>query len=122
MFLKNYIQLIRSGIIKGIIEKIGIKTLRKLSNNIAGSRGHREIIGTPTQVADQLQEWFEKEAADVFNIMPAIVPDGLNDFVELVIPELQKRGLFKTEYEGDTLREHLELKRPINQFEATSVK
>ncbi|MGM9945931.1 MAG: NtaA/DmoA family FMN-dependent monooxygenase, partial [Lysinibacillus sp.] len=107
---------IRAGIVKGIVEKKGLKTLRELYNNIAGARGHREIIGTPTQVADQLQEWFENEAADGFNIMAPTFPQGLNDIVELVIPELQRRGLFKTEYEGTTLRENLGLKRPINPF------
>ncbi|WP_299514389.1 LLM class flavin-dependent oxidoreductase [uncultured Rummeliibacillus sp.] len=107
---------IRSGIVKGIVEKKGLKTLRELYNNIAGARGHREIIGTPTQVADQLQEWFENDAADGFNIMPPTFPQGLNDIVELVIPELQRRGLFKTEYKGTTLRENLGLKRPINPY------
>ncbi len=107
---------IRAGIIKGIVEKKGLKTLRELYNNIAGARGHREIIGTPTQVADQLQEWFENEAADGFNIMAPTFPQGLNDIVELVIPELQRRGLFKTEYEGTTLRGNLGLKRPINPY------
>ena len=107
---------IRSGIVKGIVEKKGLTTLRELYNNIAGARGHREIIGTPTQVADQLQEWFENDAADGFNIMAPTFPQGLNDIVELVIPELQRRGLFKTEYEGTTLRENLGLKRPTNPF------
>lgn len=91
-------------------------TIRQLYQHIAGARGHREIIGTPEQIADQLQEWFEQGAADGFNIMPPTFPDGLNDFVDLVIPELQKRGIFRTEYEGSTLREHLGLAKPINQF------
>lgn len=107
---------IRAGIVKGIVEKKGLKTLRELYNNIAGARGHREIIGTPTQVADALQEWFENDAADGFNIMAPTFPQGLNDIVELVIPELQSRGLFKTEYEGTTLRENLGLKRPVNPY------
>jgi hypothetical protein len=63
-----------------------------------------------------LQEWFENEAADGFNIMPPYLPRGLEDFVELVIPELQKRGLFRTEYTGNTWREHLGLKRPLSSF------
>ncbi|NSL51892.1 LLM class flavin-dependent oxidoreductase [Calidifontibacillus erzurumensis] len=91
-------------------------TIRQLYQRIAGARGHREIIGTPEQIADQLQEWFEQGAADGFNIMPPTFPDGLKDFVELVIPELQRRGIFRTEYDGSTLREHLGLKRPANQF------
>ncbi|MGN7940634.1 LLM class flavin-dependent oxidoreductase [Virgibacillus sp. 6R] len=91
-------------------------TIRQLYQHIAGARGHREIKGTPVQIADQLQEWFENEAADGFNIMPPYLPGGLDDFVELVIPELQKRGLFRTEYDGNTLREHLGLKRPLSSF------
>ncbi|MGE7980984.1 LLM class flavin-dependent oxidoreductase [Solibacillus sp. NPDC093137] len=107
---------IRASIVKGIVEAKGLTTLRELYNNIAGARGHREIIGTPTQVADQLQEWFENEAADGFNIMAPTFPQGFNDIVELVIPELQRRGLFKTEYAGTTLRENLGLKRPVNPY------
>ncbi|MFC0472667.1 LLM class flavin-dependent oxidoreductase [Halalkalibacter kiskunsagensis] len=87
-------------------------TIRELYQRIAGARGHREIKGTPVQIADQLQEWFENHAADGFNIMPPYLPGGLEDFVELVIPELQKRGLFRTEYTGNTLRDHLGLRRP----------
>lgn len=107
---------IRTSIVKGIVEAKGLTTLRELYNNIAGARGHREIIGTPTQVADQLQEWFENEAADGFNIMAPTFPQGFNDIVELVIPELQRRGIFKTEYAGTTLRENLGLKRPVNPY------
>lgn len=107
---------IRASIVKGIVEAKGLTTLRELYNNIAGARGHREIIGTPTQVADQLQEWFENEAADGFNIMAPTFPQGFNDIVELVIPELQRRGIFKTEYAGTTLRENLGLKRPVNPY------
>jgi hypothetical protein len=64
---------------------------------------------------DQLQEWFENEAADGFNILPPVLPGSLDDFVDLVIPELQRRGLFRTAYEGTTLRENLGLARPENQ-------
>ncbi len=66
------------------------------------------------QIADTLQQWFENEAADGFNILPPWLPTGLNDFVDLVIPELQRRGLFRTAYEGRTLRENLGLPFPIN--------
>ncbi|MED4452335.1 LLM class flavin-dependent oxidoreductase [Metabacillus fastidiosus] len=89
-------------------------TIRQLYQRIAGARGHREIKGTPEQIADQLQEWFENGAADGFNIMPPYLPGGLDDFVDLVIPILQERGLFRTEYTGNTLRENLGLKRPVN--------
>ena len=75
-------------------------------------------IGTPADIADAMQEWFENGACDGFNITPAHLPGGCEDFVELVIPELQRRGLFRTEYEGKTLRENLGLKRPVNRYAA----
>ncbi|WP_338452970.1 LLM class flavin-dependent oxidoreductase [Niallia oryzisoli] len=105
----------RFQLVKDLAERENL-TIRQLYQNIAGARGHREIIGTPEQIADQLQEWFDHGAADGFNIMPPVFPTGLNDFVDYVIPELQKRGLFREEYTGTTLRENLELKRPENQF------
>jgi alkanesulfonate monooxygenase len=73
-------------------------------------------LGTPETIADQLEEWFINGAADGFNIMPPILPTGLDEFVNLVVPVLQKRGLFRTEYEGSTLRENLGLRRPANRF------
>ena len=63
-----------------------------------------------------MQEWLETEASDGFNVMFHTVPTGLNEFVDLVVPELQKRGLFRREYQGTTLREHLGLPRPENRF------
>lgn len=102
----------RANILKGIVEANGYTKVHELYEHIAGARGHREIVGTPEQIADQLQEWFDNEAADGFNIMPPTFPEGLNDIVDLVIPELQRRGLFRTEYEGTTLRENLGLKKP----------
>lgn len=86
-------------------------SIRELYKQVAGARGHWTIIGTPQQIADQLQEWFENEAADGFNIMPPVLPRDIDDFVDLVVPELQRRGLFRTEYEGRTLRENLGLAR-----------
>jgi FMN-dependent oxidoreductase (nitrilotriacetate monooxygenase family) len=103
----------RFKLLKDLADREGL-TIRKLYQRIAGARGHREIKGTPEQIADQMQEWFENGAADGFNIMPPYLPGGLDDFVDLVIPELQKRGLFRMEYEGNTLRENLGLKRPEN--------
>lgn len=91
-------------------------TIRQLYEWVAGVRGHWQIIGTVEQVADQLQEWFENGAADGFNVLPPTTPEGLDDFVDLVVPELQRRGLFRTEYEGTTLRENLGLARPENQY------
>ncbi|MGY2047895.1 LLM class flavin-dependent oxidoreductase [Methylobacterium sp. JK268] len=87
-------------------------TIRDLSLRIAGARGHWTVIGTPAQVADALEERFVEEGADGFNVMPPALPDGLDDFATLVIPELQRRGLFRTAYEGRTLRDHLGLARP----------
>jgi FMN-dependent oxidoreductase (nitrilotriacetate monooxygenase family) len=91
-------------------------TIRQLIERLAGGRGHRVFAGTPTQVADQIEYWFTEGAADGFNIMPPTLPGGLDDFVDLVVPELQRRGLFRTEYTGTTLREHYGLSRPSNQF------
>ncbi|GKU84708.1 LLM class flavin-dependent oxidoreductase [Niallia sp. NCCP-28] len=103
----------RFKLLKDLADREGL-TIRQLYQRIAGARGHREIKGTPEQIADQMQEWFENGAADGFNIMPPFLPGGLEDFVDLIIPELQKRGLFRTEYTGNTLRENLGLKRPAN--------
>lgn len=103
----------RFKLLKDLAEREGL-TIRKLYQKIAGARGHREIKGTPEQIADQLQLWFENGAADGFNIMPPYLPGGLEDFVDLVIPVLQQRGLFRTEYTGRTLRENLGLNRPAN--------
>ena len=105
---------IRASIVRGIAERENLKTLRELYEHIAGARGHREIVGTPEQIADQLEEWFLNDGADGFNIMPPTFPEGFKDIVELVIPELQRRGLFRTEYEGNTLRENLGLAVPQN--------
>jgi len=90
-------------------------TIRQLIERLAGGRGHRVFAGTPEQVADQIEHWFTGGAADGFNIMPPTLPGGLTDFVDLVVPELQRRGLFRTEYTGTTLREHYGLARPTNQ-------
>ncbi|WP_347473305.1 LLM class flavin-dependent oxidoreductase [Acinetobacter thermotolerans] len=91
-------------------------SIRQLYQYIASARGHWTLVGTPEQVVDQLQQWFENEAADGFNVLPPTTPAGLNDFVDFIVPELQRRGLFRTEYEGKTLRENLGLKRPENQY------
>jgi FMN-dependent oxidoreductase (nitrilotriacetate monooxygenase family) len=89
-------------------------TLWQLCLANAGPRGHVLSIGTPQQVADEMEHWFRDGAADGFNVMPAWLPGSLTDFVDLVVPELQRRGLFRTRYEGTTLRENLGLPRPIN--------
>ncbi|WP_059045906.1 LLM class flavin-dependent oxidoreductase [Paenibacillus rubinfantis] len=103
---------IRSNLIRALAEREGLTTIREVYEHIAGARGHREIVGTPGQIVDQLEEWFFNEGADGFNIMPPTFPEGLRDIVELVIPELQRRGLFRTEYESHTLRGNLGLSIP----------
>lgn len=90
-------------------------SIRQLYERIASETG-LSPVGTPEMIADQMQEWFEFGACDGFNITPQILPSGCEDFVELVIPELQRRGLFHTEYAGSTLRENAGLKRPGNRY------
>jgi FMN-dependent oxidoreductase (nitrilotriacetate monooxygenase family) len=90
-------------------------TLRELIARLGAGRGHRVVAGSPEQIADQLQEWFTQGAADGFNIMPPHLPGGLDDFVDHVVPILQRRGLFRTEYTGRTLREHYGLPRPAGR-------
>jgi N-acetyl-S-(2-succino)cysteine monooxygenase len=96
-------------------------TIRELYLRAASARGHWVIVGTPVQVADALQERFEAHGADGFNIMPPTLPGGLDDFVALVIPELRRRGLFREDYEGATLRENLGLPRPADRFGGADV-
>ena len=87
-------------------------TVRQLVRELAGGGGHRVIVGTPEQIADDIAHWYEAGAADGFNLMPDALPDGLQDFADGVVPLLQRRGIFRTEYSGQTLREHLGLARP----------
>jgi FMN-dependent oxidoreductase (nitrilotriacetate monooxygenase family) len=87
-------------------------TLRDVYNLRAAARGHWMLCGSAETVADTLEAWFRGEAADGFNVMPSHLPEGLRDFVELVVPILQARGLFRREYAGTTLRDHLGLARP----------
>jgi FMN-dependent oxidoreductase (nitrilotriacetate monooxygenase family) len=84
-------------------------TLRDLYNLTAAARGHWVVCGTPAKIADTLQQWFVEGAADGFNILPAYFPGGFADFVDLVVPELQRRGLFRHDYEGTSLRDHFGL-------------
>jgi alkanesulfonate monooxygenase len=90
-------------------------TIRELYLAVAGGSGFR-VIGTPAQIADKMEEWFVNRAADGFNVTPTHLPGGIDDFVELVVPELQRRDLFRREYEGATLRENLGLPRPVNRY------
>ena len=91
-------------------------SLRELCAVNAGPRGHLLVVGTASDVADVMEKWFREGAADGFNVMPAWMPGSLDDFVEMVVPELQRRGLFRTEYSGVTLREHLGLRRPMGRM------
>ncbi|MDX8536557.1 LLM class flavin-dependent oxidoreductase [Mesorhizobium abyssinicae] len=86
-------------------------SIRQLARHFAGARGHWRIVGTPAQIADELQARFEGGVADGFNVMPSWFPGELDAFCALVVPELRRRGLFRTDYEGRTLRDHLGLKR-----------
>ncbi|GLC92633.1 monooxygenase [Cupriavidus sp. TA19] len=87
-------------------------TIRQLYQRVAGARGHWQLVGTPAQIADELEARFLGYGADGYNIMSPLLPGGLTDFIALVLPELRRRGLFREEYTGTTLREHLGLARP----------
>ncbi|TCK22162.1 LLM class flavin-dependent oxidoreductase [Pseudonocardia endophytica] len=105
----------RLQVVAGIVEREH-PTLRRLLHRLAGARGHRVVAGTPEQIADTMQEWFTRGAADGFNVMPPSYPGGLEVFVETVVPILRERGLFRREYTGRTLREHLGLGHPANPW------
>lgn len=96
-------------------------TVRQLLGRLGGGRGHRTFAGTPEQVADTIQDWLDQGAADGFNVMPAVLPSGLETFVDQVIPILVQRGLFRAEYTGATLREHYGIPRPESQYAAAAV-
>ena len=91
-------------------------TVRQLAQYVGGSFGVLEMIGTPAMIADEMEEWLMTDGCDGFNIMFPYLPGGLDDFVDRVVPELQRRELFRREYEGKTLRENLGLTRPKNRF------
>jgi alkanesulfonate monooxygenase len=90
-------------------------TVRQLAQRVGGYAG-QSFIGTAASIADEMEEWLETRACDGFNVMFPTVPAGLDEFVDMVVPELQRRGLFRRAYEGTTLREHLGLPRPKNRF------
>jgi alkanesulfonate monooxygenase len=90
-------------------------TVRQLAQRLGGYSG-LAMVGTAQSVADEMQEWLETQASDGFTVMFSYLPGGLDEFVEQVVPELQRRGLFRRNYEGATLREHLGLPRPKNRF------
>ena len=90
-------------------------TVRQLAQRLGGHAG-LAMVGTPQTIADQMEEWLVTEGSDGFNLQFPFLPAGLDDFVDRVVPELQRRGIFRKEYEGKTLRENLGLPRPKNRF------
>ncbi len=90
-------------------------TVRQVAQRLGGYAG-LAFVGTAQTIADGMQEWLETEGSDGFNIMFPFLPAGLEAFVDKVVPELQRRGIFRREYEGRTLRENLGLPRPANRF------
>jgi alkanesulfonate monooxygenase len=90
-------------------------TVRQLAQRLGGYSGFA-FVGTPQAIADEMEEWLVTEGSDGFNVMFPYLPSGLDDFVDRVVPELQRRGIFRREYEGRTLRENLGLPRPPNRF------
>lgn len=104
---------------KALIERVRRErpTIRQLYEQVAG-RGGFCLVGTPADIADVMQDWLEGEACDGFNITPTHLPGGAEDFVRLIVPELQRRGIYRTEYAGTTLRDHLGLEKPKRQLQA----
>lgn len=95
-------------VVKAIIDREK-PTLGTLLRKLSGGGGHRIVVGTPEQVADDIEQWYRAGAADGFNVMPDVLPSGFDDFADHVVPELRRRGLFRTDYDGTTLRDHLGL-------------
>jgi N-acetyl-S-(2-succino)cysteine monooxygenase len=91
-------------------------TIRQAYERILPARGHFLVKGNPRHVADQLEDWYTGKAADGFNLVVPYLPGALRDFVDLVVPELQRRGLFRKEYEGTSFRQNLGVPRPVNRF------
>jgi len=94
-------------------------TVRQLAQRLGGYSG-LAMVGTPKTIADEMEEWLATEGSDGFTVMFPYLPGGLDDFCQQVVPELQRRGIFRREYEGKTLRENLGLPRPANRFFASS--
>ena len=105
----------RTELIIGLVERERL-TLRQLLVKLAQARGHYSFVGTPEQLADFMEDWFQSRVADGFNLMPPVLPWMLDVFVSEVVPILQKRGLFRREYEGRMLRDHYGLDRPSCNF------
>lgn len=101
---------------KALADQHGLVTVQQLFDLMSQLQGHLSLTGSPSQVADVLEQWLTEEAADGFIYIPTLLPDGIDDLVDLVVPELQRRGLFRTEYEGPLLRSQLGIARPVNTF------
>jgi FMN-dependent oxidoreductase (nitrilotriacetate monooxygenase family) len=99
----------------------GNLTIRQLIQQIAFGRGHDTFAGTPSEIADHMEEWFRGGACDGFNLLPPNLPADFTAFVEHVLPELRRRGLFREEYSGATLRDHFGLRRPASTLRHASV-
>ncbi|TPI35833.1 LLM class flavin-dependent oxidoreductase [Mesorhizobium sp. B3-1-6] len=99
-----------------LAQKQGL-TIRQLYKKIGMAQEHKTVVGTAVDVVDEMESWFEQGAADGFNITPSLLPHGIDDFVDLVLPELRKRGRFRDDYEGRTLRENLGLPLPASRYE-----
>lgn len=95
-------------------------TVRQLIRQFGGSTGHRVLVGTPEQIADDIEDWFRAGAVDGFNLMPDVLPEGLEVFVDHVVPLLRQRGIFRSRYQGRTLRSHFGLDVPANRFAAAA--
>jgi FMN-dependent oxidoreductase (nitrilotriacetate monooxygenase family) len=107
----------RTEVIVGLVRREQL-TLRQLLSYLAGARGHYVTTGTPEQISDLMEDWFRDGAADGFNLMPPVLPSMLETFIQQVVPILQRRGLFRTEYSGTTLRDQYGLPRPGLNFHA----
>lgn len=107
----------RQDLIVGLAKKDNL-TIRQVARYLGTSQGHRVIHGSAKTIADSLEEWLIEGAADGFNLLFPFFPGPLNDFVDLVVPELQRRGIFRTEYRGRTLRDHLGVPVPKNRYVA----
>src|SRR5262249_34205884 len=97
-------------------------TIRQLYQRIAGGRGHYQLVGSATEVVDMMEAWFTTGAADGFNVLPPSFATSLDEFVALVVPDRQRRGLYRTAYEGATLRETLGLPRPASRHAGRAAK
>ncbi|PRX64495.1 luciferase-like monooxygenase [Cohnella sp. SGD-V74] len=94
---------------------LGLRTIAELYRHVMSDAGHLTLKGTPSQIADELTRWLMEYGADGFNLLPRHLPGELDDFVELVVPELQNRGVYRSAYMGNTLRDHLGLARPLRR-------